>query len=67
MAGAEGLPRLLHPRLRAAVVPERTHMHESVVRRMEQDPTYRPVNLPTTFATVPMLVPPHPEDTVEAG
>jgi hypothetical protein len=42
-------------------------MHESVVRRMEQDPTYRPVNLPTTFATVPMLVPPHPEDTVEAG
>jgi uncharacterized protein (DUF2235 family) len=46
------------------VIPEGAHVHESVVKRMEQDPTYRPVNLPTTFATVPMLVPPHAEGTV---
>ena len=49
------------------VIPEGAHVHESVVQRMEQDPTYRPVNLPTTFATVPMPVPPHAEGTVEAG
>jgi hypothetical protein len=47
------------------VIAEGAHMHESVVRRMEQDPT--PVNLPTTFATVPMPVPPHAKDTAEAG
>jgi hypothetical protein len=49
------------------VIPEGAHVHESVVQRMEQDPTYRPVNLPTTFATVPMPVPPHARGTVEAG
>jgi uncharacterized protein (DUF2235 family) len=49
------------------VIPEGAHVHVSVVQRMEQDPTYRPVNLPTTFATVPMPVPPHAEGTVEAG
>jgi uncharacterized protein (DUF2235 family) len=49
------------------VIREGAHMHESVVQRMGQDPTYRPVNLPTTFTTVPMPVPPHAEGTVEAG
>jgi uncharacterized protein (DUF2235 family) len=49
------------------VIPEGAHVHESVVQRMELDPTYRPVNLPATFATVPMPVPPHADGTVEAG
>jgi uncharacterized protein (DUF2235 family) len=47
------------------VIPKGAHVHESVVQRMRQDPTYRPV-LPTTFAAVPMPVP-HAERTVEAG
>ena len=33
-------------------------MHESVVKRMEVEPGYRPVNLPKDYVTVPMPVPP---------
>jgi hypothetical protein len=54
------------PECEPRVIPEGAHVHENVVQRMAQDPTYRPVNLPTTFATVPMPVPPHAEGTVEA-
>ncbi|MBR0776909.1 DUF2235 domain-containing protein [Bradyrhizobium diazoefficiens] len=40
------------------VIPEGAHVHESVVKRMEVQPDYRPVNLPKSFVTVPMPVPP---------
>jgi uncharacterized protein (DUF2235 family) len=36
------------------VISEGAHVHESVVRRMDAMPGYRPVNLPTSFAIVPM-------------
>jgi len=49
------------------VIPEGAHVHESVVQRMEQDPAYRPVNLPKLLVTVPMPVPPHAVSTLEPG
>ncbi|MDA9394898.1 hypothetical protein WN73_30760 [Bradyrhizobium sp. CCBAU 45394] len=41
------------------LIPEGAHVHESVVKRMAVEPDYRPVNLPKTYQTVPMPVPPH--------
>ena len=41
------------------LIPEGAHVHESVVKRMAVEPDYRPVNLPKTYETVPMPVPPH--------
>ena len=35
-------------------IPEGAFIHESVVKRMDALPGYRPVNLPTQFQTVPM-------------
>jgi len=46
-------------------IPEGAHVHESVVKRMAADASYRPVNLPKTYVTVPMPVEPGPG--VEAG
>ncbi|OAF17188.1 DUF2235 domain-containing protein [Bradyrhizobium neotropicale] len=43
------------------VIPEGAHVHESVMKRMEAEATYRPVNLPKEFVTVPMPTPPHAE------
>ncbi|MFT4121934.1 DUF2235 domain-containing protein [Bradyrhizobium sp.] len=44
------------------VIPEGAHLHESVLRRMEADTNYRPVNLPLAYQIVPMPVaPPHAE------
>ena len=40
------------------LIPEGAHVHESVVKRMEADASYRPVNLPKAFVTVPMPVEP---------
>jgi hypothetical protein len=39
-------------------IPDGAFIHESVTRRMDAIKTYRPVNLPTRFETVPMPVPP---------
>jgi uncharacterized protein (DUF2235 family) len=39
-------------------IPEGAFIHESVTKRMDAIRTYRPVNLPTRFETVPMPVPP---------
>jgi uncharacterized protein (DUF2235 family) len=36
-------------------IPENAFIHESVVRRMEAVPTYRPVNMPSQFEVVPLL------------
>ncbi|MEK9284795.1 MULTISPECIES: DUF2235 domain-containing protein [unclassified Bradyrhizobium] len=43
------------------VIPDGAHVHESVVKRMQAEPGYRPVNLPKDFVTVPMPTPPHAE------
>ena len=45
----DGEPRL---------IPEGALIHESVVKRMDMLPAYRPVNLPSRFETVPMPTPP---------
>ncbi|QAU44593.1 DUF2235 domain-containing protein [Bradyrhizobium guangzhouense] len=45
----DGEPRL---------IPEGAHVHESVLKRMDVEPDYRPVNLPKQYVTVPMPVPP---------
>ena len=36
------------------LIPEGAHVHESVVKRMDAVPKYRPVNLPAHFDIVPM-------------
>jgi len=36
------------------LIPEDAWVHESVVKRMDALPGYRPVNLPTSFKTVPV-------------
>jgi uncharacterized protein (DUF2235 family) len=40
------------------LIPEGAHVHESVVKRIEVEPGYRPVNMPKDYVTVPMPVPP---------
>jgi uncharacterized protein (DUF2235 family) len=40
------------------VIPEGAVIHESVVKRMDALPEYRPVNMPAKFETFPMPVPP---------
>ena len=45
-------------------IPEDALIHESVVKRMDAMKSYRPVNLPTRFQTVPM--PEAPEAAVGA-
>jgi hypothetical protein len=40
------------------LIPEGAFIHESVVKRMQAVPDYKPVNLPLKFATVPMPVEP---------
>ena len=40
------------------LIPEDAFIHESVVKRMDALPGYRPVNLPARFETVPMPVAP---------
>jgi uncharacterized protein (DUF2235 family) len=37
------------------VIPEDALIHESVVRRIDAIPTYRPVNLPTRYQVIPLL------------
>ena len=41
-------------------IPEDALIHESVVKRMDMLPAYRPVNLPAQFESVPMPTPPEP-------
>ena len=67
--GRRGRPSLglYIPYCELGFIPEGAHVHEKKKKRMELDPTYRPVNLPATFATVPMPVPPHADGTVETG
>jgi uncharacterized protein (DUF2235 family) len=38
------------------LIPDGAFIHESVVKRMEQMPYYKPINLPAKFTTVPMPV-----------
>ena len=49
------------------VIPEGAHVHESVLKRIAVDPTYRPVNLPKVYETVPMPVEPATGGEAEAG
>ncbi len=37
------------------VIPEGAFVHESVERKIKQDPKYRPVNMPDRYQIVPML------------
>jgi len=47
------------------LVPEDAFIHESVVKRMEALPDYRPVNLPSHFRTVPMPEAPVVQPTLQ--
>jgi uncharacterized protein (DUF2235 family) len=49
------------------LVPEDAFIHESVVKRMDAVPAYRPVNLPSRFQTVPMPLAPHEQPTLESA
>jgi uncharacterized protein (DUF2235 family) len=40
------------------VIPKEAFIHESVVRRMEAVPDYKPVNLPSRYQTIPIPVEP---------
>lgn len=40
------------------VIPEGAILHESVIKRMNELPNYRPINLPQTYGTFPLSVPP---------
>jgi hypothetical protein len=40
------------------LVPEDAVIHESVLKRMDAMPSYRPVNFPNKYETFPMPVPP---------
>jgi uncharacterized protein (DUF2235 family) len=42
------------PNAEPRLIPEGAFIHESVVKRMDALPSYRPVNLPAEFQTVPM-------------
>ena len=42
------------PNAEPRLIPEGAFIHESVVKRMDALPGYRPVNLPAQFQTVPM-------------
>ena len=42
------------PNAEPRLIPEGAFIHESVVKRMDALPGYRPVNLPAEFQTVPM-------------
>jgi len=44
------------------LVPDGAIIHESVVKRMNALPSYRPVNFPAKFETFPMPVPPGAND-----
>lgn len=48
-------------------IPEGAFIHESVTKRMDAIPAYRPVNLPTRFETVPMPVPPAHASAEDGG
>lgn len=48
------------------LIPEGAFIHESVLKRMEALPDYKPVNLPLKFETVPMPLPPEPSGCLEA-
>jgi hypothetical protein len=37
------------------VIPEDAFIHESVERKIKQDPNYRPVNMPARYQVIPML------------
>ena len=37
------------------MIPEGAFVHESVERKIKQDPKYRPVNMPDRYQIVPML------------
>ncbi|MET3336667.1 hypothetical protein ABIF61_005191 [Bradyrhizobium japonicum] len=40
------------------VIPEGAILHESAIRRMNELPSYRPVNVPHTYGTFPLSLPP---------
>jgi uncharacterized protein (DUF2235 family) len=42
-------------------IPDDAFVHESVVKRMQAVPNYRPVNMPAHYQTIPMPAGPHAE------
>jgi hypothetical protein len=54
MAGAKSLLGCYIPDAEPRLVPDNALIHESVLKRMETRPDYRPVNLPPRFDTVAM-------------
>jgi uncharacterized protein (DUF2235 family) len=42
-------------------IPDGAFIHESVFKRMEKVPEYRPINLPGRYETIPLSLQPRPE------
>lgn len=40
-------------------IPDNAFIHQSVLRRMELVPAYKPINMPSRYRTVPMAASPH--------
>jgi uncharacterized protein (DUF2235 family) len=48
-------------------IPEGAHIHQSVLDKIAQDPTYRPVNIPASYQAVPLLPEPPKGMADDAG
>ena len=40
------------------LIPEDAFIHESAIEKIKKDPSYKPVNIPATYQTIPMLTAP---------
>ncbi len=50
------------------LIPENAMIHESAIEKIKQDPSYRPVNIPATYRTIPILTAPvEPADDADDG
>jgi len=48
-------------------IPEGAHIHQSVLDKIAQDPTYKPVNIPASYQPAPLLTPPPEGMADDAG
>jgi uncharacterized protein (DUF2235 family) len=50
------------------LIPEHAFIHESAIEKIKKDPSYRPVNIPGKYQTIPMLTSPiEPAEDAEDG
>ena len=55
------------PKGEPRLIPEGAQIHQSVLDKMAQDPTYRPVNIPKSYQAVPLLTAPPEGHADDAG